>query len=173
MSKHNAQRAAVDPRAISPKVKAAGAWGAAITAALIVIAAFLQSIPADALADLGPWAAPVGAAIATLAAVLAAYAKGDPAREPSLYLDAGGGVYTDPGDAEVQRFVQGEYASNRVDPIVPQNRPDVEPPPTTPDGDDDPARLTDLDDQALAADSEAAAAELAAQLREQDDSTAA
>lgn len=77
MSKHTADTATA---VISPKVKSAGVWGAVVTGVLVVAAAFLQSVPREALEQLGPWAGPVGAAIATAAAVLAAYAKGDPLR---------------------------------------------------------------------------------------------
>ena len=80
MSKITEARASTDPRAISPKVKAVGVWGTVAVVVLAVCAAFLQSIPREALEALGPWAAPVGAAIATLAGLAGSYAKLDPAR---------------------------------------------------------------------------------------------
>lgn len=100
MSKHTTDTAAA---VVSPKVKSAGVWGAVITGALIVVAAFLQSVPAEALAQLGPWAAPVGAAVATGAAVLAAYAKGDPLRNlGGAVADLGGTVPPAPTEVDVE-----------------------------------------------------------------------
>lgn len=159
----NPQRAATDPRNVSPKVKQAAVWGAVITGALVVAASFLQAVPAEALAQLGPWAGPVGAALATAAAVLAAYAKGDPARAPSLLLGDRGEVYASADDVGAERFVQGEYASNVEPPEAVQVRPAV----VSVDELDGPDHLADESDATRAAESEAAAEALAAALAEQ------
>lgn len=112
MSARHAARASTDPRAISPKVKAAGEWGAVLTVLAVLAAVFIESMPTELLAGLGPWGVPVGATLATLAALLGAWARRDPAREPSLLLDASGHVYTSADDVEAERFIKGEYASN-------------------------------------------------------------
>lgn len=117
MSKHTTDTAAA---VVSPKVKSAGVWGGVITGALIVVAAFLQSVPAEALASLGPWAAPVGAAVATGAAVLAAYAKGDPLRNlGGTVADLGG--TTPPAPTEVE----DEPLSAELPEDVPVNHDDT------------------------------------------------
>ena len=84
------------PESISPKVKAAGVSGTAVTIALVVIAAALTAIPASAFAGLGIWAAPVAAAVTTLAATLSGYAKGDPAREPTVIQETAIAAPVDP-----------------------------------------------------------------------------
>lgn len=90
MTKHAA--AAIDEHRISPKVIAVAVVGGVLT----VAASFLASIPPEALEDLGLWALPVGSAITTGSAVLAAWAKADPARKPSVYVSDRGDVYTHP-----------------------------------------------------------------------------
>lgn len=70
--------------AVSPKVKAVGWSGFALTGVLLVAAAFLGAIPASAFAALGVWGVPVGAAVATLVNYISGYAKADPAREPTV-----------------------------------------------------------------------------------------
>lgn len=113
MSKHTTDTAAA---VVSPKVKSAGVWGAVITGALIVVAAFLQSVPAEALAQLGPWAAPAGAAVATAAAVLAAYAKGDPLRNlGGTVADLGG--TTPPAPTEVEEEPLSAELPEHVPPL--------------------------------------------------------
>lgn len=118
MAARHAQRANTDPRNLSPKAKYAGIAGVAATGAITVVAAFLSAIPGEALAELGVWAVPVGAAIATAAAFLGAYAKHDPARDPSITLDKDGQVYASVADAEgeTERYVSGHYSNNRLTP---------------------------------------------------------
>lgn len=118
MAARHAQRANTDPRNLSPKAKYAGIAGVAATGAITVVAAFLSAIPGEALAGLGVWSVPVGAAIATVAAFLGAYAKHDPARDPSLALDEDGQVYASVADAEgeTERYVSGHYSNNRLTP---------------------------------------------------------
>lgn len=125
MSKHTAARAAADPRNVSPKVKAVGWAGGALTAAAVVVAAFLTAVPTDAFAPLGVWAVPTATAVTTLAGLLAAYAKFDPAREPNLLQGVDGGVYSSLSDlaGETEPAVEGEFDSNRVE--VVQDRPEV------------------------------------------------
>lgn len=167
MSSRHAQRAASDPRTVSPKVKAAGYTGAGLTAAALIVAAFLQAIPKDALESLGAWAAPVGAATTAAGMLAAAYAKTDPARETNLLLDASGGVYTSPSDPEAERFIQGEYASNiETAPAATdaQARP-VAAPVIPADG-----HAGHDDTPALAAESDAAVEDIYQQLRAQDHS---
>lgn len=141
MSKHNAARAAADPRNVSPKVKAVGWAGGALTAAALVVAAFLIAVPADAFTPLGVWAVPTTAAVTTLAGLLAAYAKSDPAREPNLLQGVDGGYYSDLSDlaGEGEPELVGEFDSNRVDAV--QDRPEV----VAADG--EPAALSELEDQ--------------------------
>ena len=74
--------------AVSPKVKAVGWSGFALTGVLLVAAAFLGAIPASAFAALGVWGVPVGAAVATLVNYISGYAKADPAREPTVIREA-------------------------------------------------------------------------------------
>lgn len=116
MSNHTTTPAAA---VTSPKVKAAGVWGAVIVGALIVVAAFLQSIPAEALAALGPWAGPAGAAIATAAAVLGAYAKGDPLRNlGGAVADLGGTTVpviapeVEPAPADLREMIEAAPATD-------------------------------------------------------------
>lgn len=164
MSNRHAQRAASDPRTVSPKVKAAGYTGAGLTAAALIVAAFLQAIPKDALESLGAWAAPVGAAITAAGMLAAAYAKTDPARETNLLLDASGGVYTSPTDPEAERFIQGEYASNiETAPAAPVR------PAAAPAAPADGHAVHDAA-PALAAESDAAIEDIYQQLRAQDTS---
>ena len=162
MSTRHAQRAASDPRTVSPKVKAAGYTGAGLTAAALVLAAFLQAIPKDALEPLGVWAVPVGAAITALGMLAAAYAKTDPARETNLLLDAAGGVYTSPADTEAERFIQGEYASNIETAPAAHPRPLAE----------TEGHAAQDESPALAAESDAAVEDIYQQLRAQDASEA-
>lgn len=113
MSKHVAGTAAA---VISPKVKATGVGGAAVVALLVVASAFLDAVPAEALAALGPWAAPVGAAVATLAAVLAAYAKTDTLRNL-------GGAIADLGDTYTPAPVEPAADASLPDPAVVDGTP--------------------------------------------------
>ena len=72
------------PEAVSPKVKAVGWSGLALTAALVVVVAFLSAIPGAAFAGLGIWAVPASTAVASLVNWLSGYLKADPAREPTV-----------------------------------------------------------------------------------------
>ena len=102
MSRH-AATASTDPTRISPKVTAGIVTGGALTALAGIAAAFLMAIPQEAVQGLGVWSAPVFVAIGAAGAVLAGYAKRDPARDPlPPQVDS-------PADT-------GEYASNLVDP---------------------------------------------------------
>ena len=101
MSRH-AATASTDPTRISPKVTAGIVTGA-LTALAGIAAAFLGAIPKEAVEGLGVWAAPVYIAIGATAAVLAGYAKHDPARDPLPPQ------VSSPDET-------GEYASNLVDP---------------------------------------------------------
>lgn len=159
MAARHAQRANTDPRNLSPKAKYAGIAGIAATGAITVLAAFLTAIPGEALAELGVWAVPVGAAIATGAAFLGAYAKHDPARDPSLTLDMAGQVYASAADAEgeTERYVSGHYSNNR---LAPEDVTDI---PVRPD----PAELQVQE----AEDSDAVVSELERELEDQDDSS--
>lgn len=89
-----AKEARVD--SVSPKVKAVGWSGAALTGALLVAAAFLGAIPASAFAALGVWGVPVGAAVATLVNYISGYAKADPAREPTVVRETAIAAPVDP-----------------------------------------------------------------------------
>lgn len=102
MSRH-AATASTDPTRISPKVTAGLVTGGALTALAGIAAAFLLAIPQEAVQSLGVWSAPVFVAIGAAGAVLAGYAKSDPARAPQ------------PPQVESPRET-GEYASNLVDP---------------------------------------------------------
>ena len=84
------------PEAVSPKVKAVGFSGAALTGVLLVAAAFLGAIPASAFAALGIWGVPVGAAVATLVTYISGYAKADPAREPTVVRETAIAAPVDP-----------------------------------------------------------------------------
>lgn len=158
MAARHAQRANTDPRNLSPKAKYAGIAGIAATGGMAVVAAFLAAIPGEALAGLGVWAVPVGAAIATAAAFLGAYAKRDPARDPSITLDKDGQVYASAADAEgeTERYVSGHYSNNR---LAPEEVTDI---PDRPD----PAELQAQE----AEDSDAVVSELERELQEQDKS---
>ena len=102
MSRH-AATASTDPTRISPKVIAGIVTGGALTALASIAAAFLMAIPQEAVEGLGVWSAPVFVAIGATGAVLAGYAKRDPARDPLPPQ------VSSPADT-------GEYASNVVDP---------------------------------------------------------
>lgn len=158
MAARHAQRANTDPRNLSPKAKYAGIAGVATTGVITVLAAFLSAIPGEALAGLGVWAGAVGAAIATAAAFLGAYAKRDPARDPSITLDKDGQVYASAADAEgeTERYVSGHYSNNR---LAPEDVTDI---PDRPD----PAELQAQE----VADSNAVVSELERELQEQDKS---
>ena len=102
MSRH-AATASTDPTRISPKVTAGIVTGGALTALAGIAAAFLGAIPEEAVEGLGVWSAPVFVAIGATGAVLAGYAKRDPARDPLPPQ------VSSPDET-------GEYASNLVDP---------------------------------------------------------
>lgn len=102
MSRH-AATASTDPARISPKVTAGIVTGGALAALAGIAAAFLQAIPEEAVEGLGAWSAPVFIAIGATGAVLAGYAKRDPARDPLPPQ------VSSPDET-------GEYASNLVDP---------------------------------------------------------
>lgn len=102
MSRH-AATASTDPTRISPKVTAGLVTGGALTALAGIAAAFLMAIPQEAVQGLGVWSAPVFVAIGATGAVLAGYAKRDPARDPLPPQ------VNSPADT-------GEYASNLVHP---------------------------------------------------------
>lgn len=85
------------PESVSPKVKAVGISGAALTGLLLVAASFLGAIPASAFAALGIWGVPVGAAVATLVTYISGYAKADPAREPTVVRETAIAAPVDPG----------------------------------------------------------------------------
>lgn len=80
MSKHVAPQDAV-----SPKVKAAGVWGAVVVVLGPAVAAGIAAIPKDAFDSLGVWGIPVGVFVgalgASLAAVVGGYKEFDPLRE--------------------------------------------------------------------------------------------
>ena len=102
MSRH-AATASTDPTRVSPKVTAGIVTGGALTALAGIAAAFLMAVPQEAVQGLGVWSAPVFVAIGATGAVLAGYAKRDPARDPlPPQVDS-------PADT-------GEYASNLVHP---------------------------------------------------------
>ena len=84
------------PEAVSPKVKAVGWSGFALTAALVVVVAFLSAIPGTAFAGLGIWAAPASAAVASLVNFLSGYLKADPAREPTVVRETAIAAPVDP-----------------------------------------------------------------------------
>ena len=84
------------PEAVSPKVKAVGWSGFALTAALVVVVAFLSAIPGTAFAGLGIWAAPASAAVTALVNFLSAYLKADPAREPTVIRETAIAAPVDP-----------------------------------------------------------------------------
>ena len=84
------------PEAVSPKVKAVGWSGLALTAALVVVVAFLSAIPGAAFAGLGIWAAPASAAVASLVNLLSGYLKADPAREPTVIQETAIAAPVDP-----------------------------------------------------------------------------
>lgn len=65
-----------NPASISPKVKAAGWVGLALT----LLGAFLTGITPEMLAFLGPWAGPVFSVITAASMLYAAWRKSDPAR---------------------------------------------------------------------------------------------
>ena len=102
MSRH-AATASTDPTRVSPKVTAGIVTGGALTALASIAAAFLMAVPQEAVQGLGVWSAPVFVAIGATGAVLAGYAKRDPARDPLPPQ------VSSPSDT-------GEYASNFVDP---------------------------------------------------------
>ena len=102
MSRH-AALASTDPTRISPKVTAGIVTGGVLTALAGIAAAFLLAIPQEAVQSLGVWSAPVFVAIGATGAVLAGYAKRDPARDPLPPQ------VSSPDET-------GEYASNFVDP---------------------------------------------------------
>lgn len=102
MNRH-AATASTDPTRVSPKVTAGIVTGGVLTALAGIAAAFLLAIPQEAVQSLGVWSAPVFVAIGATGAVLAGYAKRDPARDPlPPQVDS-------PSDT-------GEYASNLVEP---------------------------------------------------------
>lgn len=84
------------PEAVSPKVKAVGWSGFALTGILLVAASFLGAIPASSFAALGVWGVPVGAAVATLVNYISGYAKADPAREPTVIRETAIAAPVDP-----------------------------------------------------------------------------
>lgn len=90
------------PESVSPKVKAVGWSGLALTAALVVAVAFLSAIPGTAFAGLGIWAAPASAAVASLVNFLSGYLKADPAREPTVIRET---AIAAPVDAEAETTV--------------------------------------------------------------------
>lgn len=102
MSRH-AATASTDPTRISPKVTAGLVAGGALTALAGIAAAFLMAIPQEAVQGLGVWSAPVFVAIGASGAVLAGYAKSDPARAQQVPQ------VSSPDET-------GEYASNFVEP---------------------------------------------------------
>lgn len=99
------------PESVSPKVKAVGFSGAALTGVLLVAAAFLGAIPASAFAALGIWGVPVGAAVATLVTYISGYAKADPAREPTVVRET---AIAAPVDPEAEATVAPEGGSTAV-----------------------------------------------------------
>jgi hypothetical protein len=84
------------PEAVSPKVKAVGWSGFALTAALVVVVAFLSAIPSAAFAGLGIWAVPASTAVASLVNFLSGYLKADPAREPTVIQETAIAAPVDP-----------------------------------------------------------------------------
>lgn len=104
-----AKEARVD--SVSPKVKAVGFSGAALTGVLLVAAAFLGAIPASAFAALGVWGVPVGAAVATLVNYISGYAKADPAREPTVIRET---AIAAPVDPEAEATVVPEGADSEA-----------------------------------------------------------
>ncbi len=170
MAARHAQRANTDPRNLSPKAKYAGIAGIAATGGMTVIAAFLAAIPGEALAGLGVWAVPVGAAIATAAAFLGAYAKHDPARDPSLTLDKAGQVYASAADAEgeTERYVSGHYSNNRLAPDEAVTDVPVRPDPVELEAQE--LAEADKTEAREAADSNAVVSELERELQDQDKS---
>ena len=99
------------PESVSPKVKAVGISGAALTGLLLVAASFLGAIPASAFAALGIWGVPVGAAVATLVTYISGYAKADPAREPTVVRET---AIAAPVDPEAEATVVPEGGSTAV-----------------------------------------------------------
>lgn len=84
------------PEAVSPKVKAVGWSGFALTAALVVVVAFLSAIPGTAFAGLGIWAIPASTAVASLVNLLSGYLKADPARDPTVIRETAIAAPVDP-----------------------------------------------------------------------------
>lgn len=84
------------PESVSPKVKAVGWSGLALTAALVVVVAFLSAIPSAAFAGLGIWAVPASTAVASLVNFLSSYLKADPAREPTVVRETAIAAPVDP-----------------------------------------------------------------------------
>lgn len=99
------------PEAVSPKVKAVGWSGFALTAALVVAVAFLSAIPGTAFAGLGVWAIPASTAVASLVNLLSGYLKADPAREPTVIRET---AIAAPVDPEAEATVVPEGADSET-----------------------------------------------------------
>lgn len=84
------------PESVSPKVKAVGWSGLALTAVLVVVVAFLGAIPSTAFAGLGIWAIPASTAVTSLVNLLSGYLKADPAREPTVIRETAIAAPVDP-----------------------------------------------------------------------------
>lgn len=78
MSKHVATGSAAQ---VSPKVKAGGYTGAALTILATAFAAGIAAIPDEAWDGLGVWGVPVGVFVGAIGVGVAAYVKRDPLRD--------------------------------------------------------------------------------------------
>lgn len=112
MSKHTTDTAAAE---ISPKIKAGGWTGAALTILATALAAGIAAIPKEAWDGLGVWGVPVGVFVGALGFGIAAWAKGDPLRNLGAAVADMGQAYVpapevEPEPAELPADVESEPA---------------------------------------------------------------